>query len=113
VHQIWKKDKELGDVDQQEDLVAWRMVVAPSAAASMRSVEGDRALCARAQEVIHRLLSATELRPGQDFIRFPKENGYQALHSIVRIPGYPSPVEIQVRTLSSRAPVPVAAAQER
>lgn len=37
----------------------------------------------------------------KDFIRFPRENGYMALHAPIRIKGYPSVIQVQVRHPSS------------
>lgn len=85
IYSIYKKIKEQNvDINRIYDLIAFRIIV--------KSVED----CYRVLGLIH---SMWESVPGRykDFIRRPKPNKYQSLHTTVKGPlGYP--MEVQIRT---------------
>jgi putative GTP pyrophosphokinase len=79
---IGKLDRERGNVTQMQDIGGVRAVV-PSVPHVYR--------------VRRRLLKSWTIVRERDYIASPKDDGYRALHLVVRRSGFP--VEVQVRTL--------------
>jgi hypothetical protein len=65
-------------------------------ARAIRVVVETKADCYAAERAVHALWAPVDGR-SKDYIRAPKANGYQSLHSVVTGPGG-TPVEVQVRT---------------
>jgi len=93
---MWKKMvRQNCSVEDVLDAIAVRVVVKPGAEAYSDEV----ALCYKIRDVVHSLWPYNPSR-SKDYIRFPKENGYQSLHSSVSVNfnGLELPVEVQVRS---------------
>ena len=114
----------LGPIDTQPDLLTLKVVVSsehaagpsswsestasslPSSTSSSsprrtqrRDLKADRALCMMVLEEIQAELRSPSLHSSvRDFISFPLDNGYQALHDDLRVPGFPFPLEVHVST---------------
>ncbi|KAM3569559.1 hypothetical protein VYU27_008352 [Nannochloropsis oceanica] len=123
-HLFTRNASVLGPVDTQPDLLTLKVVVSsehvagPSSwgeitASSLppptpsssprrtqrRDLKADRALCMMVMEEIQAELRSPSLHSSvRDFISFPLDNGYQALHDDLRVPGFPFPLEVHVST---------------
>lgn len=88
-----------GLLDEEPDLLTLKVVVA-SASASASNAEADHALCTRVLEALEADVHATPERGArrEDYVRFPKANGYQALHTVLCMPGLPYPLRVCVQT---------------
>lgn len=95
--------KLLAEADQVLDAIALRVVfkVNSGGAGSRREEEEERgrSLCYHILALIHDRWSHMEFRV-KDYVKSPKPNGYQALHTtaLVRYHGRIVPFEVQVRT---------------
>ncbi len=86
-------------LDGERDLLSLKVVV--SSSSSSPDAESKHALCTRVLEAVEAELHAAA-DPGahrvEDYVRFPKANGYQALHAVLRVPGLPYPLQVRVQT---------------
>jgi len=90
LYSTYRKMIRLGSgIDSILDLMALRVVVRPVHQSS------ELEACDAVMAIIERLWPSVRERR-RDFIRWPKENGYQSLHTTVVIDGFP--VEVQVRS---------------
>lgn len=64
---------------------------------AIRVIVDSEDLCYRALDVIHAMWSPIEGKQ-KDYIKNKKANGYQSLHSVVRLTEGGDPLEVQVRT---------------
>lgn len=97
-------------LEEERDLLTLRVVVSssalpasasPSPSLSRRDAEAEHALCTRVLEAVEAELHAAVPVEGgkrEDFVRYPRANGYQALHSVLRVPGLPYPLQVRVQT---------------
>jgi hypothetical protein len=95
-------------LEEERDLLTLRVVVSSSAlsasaspSSSRRDAEAEHALCTRVLEAVEAELHAAVPVEGgkrEDFVRYPRANGYQALHSVLRVPGLPYPLQVRVQT---------------
>ena len=99
----------LQDVDRVQDIIALRVVLTPAADAvallgaqmerpDLSEAEAEALLCHIALKNVRRLPIWQEV-PGRvkDFVRHPKPNGYQSIHTNLRLPDGRL-VEVQLRT---------------
>jgi (p)ppGpp synthase/HD superfamily hydrolase len=99
----------LQDVDRVQDIIALRVVLTPAADAvallgaqigrpDLSEAEAEALLCHIALKNVRRLPIWQEV-PGRvkDFVRNPKPNGYQSIHTNLRLPDGRL-VEVQLRT---------------
>eukprot|EP00897_Mesotaenium_endlicherianum_P007448 jgi/Mesen1/6731/ME000344S06006 len=63
----------------------------------LRLIVSDKTSCYRALEVVHAMWPSVGEGHSKDYIKSPKENGYQSLHTVVKGPDGVH-VEIQIRT---------------
>jgi hypothetical protein len=99
--QAWKQSPEPDEADSQADLITVQVVVSAKgrrgAPTSMEEAEAERMLCYRVLEALHKVLPARDPSANfRDFVRYPRDNGYQALHSLVDLQGFPYPIEVHV-----------------
>lgn len=92
-------------LEEERDLLTLKVVVSSSAASAAsssarRDAEAEHALCTRVLEAVEAELHAAPVEGGkrEDFVRYPRANGYQALHSVLRVPGLPYPLRVRVQT---------------
>lgn len=124
-YQLFARDTAVeGAIDTQPDLLTLKVVVSsehvagpsswsegapytsqsPSSASQprrrdRRDLKADRALCMMVLEEIQtELRSPSSHSRVRDYISFPLDNGYQALHDELRVPGFPFPLEVHVNT---------------
>lgn len=93
--QIYKQDPTLRTIEQQEDMLVARVVLSSRIPVEDQRPDSDRSLCYRVLELLQSAFPAMGQNT-RDFIRFPKENMYMALHAPIRIKGFPSPIQVQV-----------------
>lgn len=103
VYEAWKQSPEPDEADSQADLITVQVVVSAKgrrgAPTSMEEAEAERMLCYRVLEALHKVLPARDPSANfRDFVRYPRDNGYQALHSLVDLQGFPYPIEVHVCT---------------
>ncbi len=112
--QVWARNPDLANMEEQPDLLTLKVVVSTdhdtSSTTTLDSSTGarrkerrdpktDRALCAMVLEEIQAELHSPSSHSTQrDYISMPLDNGYQALHDQLRVPGYPFPLEVHVCT---------------
>ena len=83
-------------LDQIFDLMAIRVVLAPTAGPGLSAEDEEKAVCYRALGIIHSIWTPI---PGRfkDYVAVPKPNGYQSLHTtVIGLQG--QPIEVQIRT---------------
>jgi len=114
LYSLWKKmqqhDKDIEDI---YDLVALRVLITPKPM-HVKCYSSDisecnewnrkmsetleKSLCYYTLGIVHALWQPFPCRV-KDYIAFPKENGYQSLHTTVMAGGAQAPLEVQIRTL--------------
>ncbi|MFY9589750.1 bifunctional (p)ppGpp synthetase/guanosine-3',5'-bis(diphosphate) 3'-pyrophosphohydrolase [Rickettsia endosymbiont of Halotydeus destructor] len=72
-------------LEQLTDIIAFRAIVA------------DKKTCYKTRDIIHKLYNV-DLQKSKNFIEYPKENGYQSLHTVIEINPCKRRVEVQIRT---------------
>ncbi|EME28808.1 guanosine-3',5'-bis(diphosphate) 3'-pyrophosphohydrolase [Galdieria sulphuraria] len=114
LYSLWKKMQQHGkDIEDIYDLVALRVLITPkpmqleccSSDASQcnewnrKMLETlEKSLCYYTLGIVHAMWQPFPCRV-KDYIAFPKENGYQSLHTTVMAGGAQAPLEVQIRTL--------------
>eukprot|EP00520_Triparma_pacifica_P001026 CAMPEP_0118651804 /NCGR_PEP_ID=MMETSP0785-20121206/10979_1 /TAXON_ID=91992 /ORGANISM="Bolidomonas pacifica, Strain CCMP 1866" /LENGTH=531 /DNA_ID=CAMNT_0006544277 /DNA_START=152 /DNA_END=1744 /DNA_ORIENTATION=+ len=103
---LWKKMIKLNtnSIDDVSDLIAMRIIIKarpkkPGEAKHITRAR-ERALCYYVQEMVLRKYPSFDSSRTKDYVKIPKGNGYQSLHSTssVRWHGRSWPFEVQVRT---------------
>lgn len=114
LYSLWKKMQQHdNDIEDIYDLVALRVLITPkpvqlkcpSSDASQcnewnrKMLETlEKSLCYYTLGIVHAMWQPFPCRV-KDYIAFPKENGYQSLHTTVMAGGAQAPLEVQIRTL--------------
>ncbi|GJQ12904.1 hypothetical protein GpartN1_g4695.t1 [Galdieria partita] len=114
LYSLWKKMQQHGkDIEDIYDLVALRVLITPKPMQleccssddpkcnewNCKMLETlEKSLCYYTLGIVHAMWQPFPCRV-EDYIAFPKENGYQSLHTTVMARGAQAPLEVQIRTL--------------